>query len=148
MWLLLLNKLPTSSSLFIRNITNQKSCFTCPHIEETTIHIFAICPNAWYIWNKYDIDINSHELYNNVHQLCNSITSSCIYNNLKVPTITLTPIILWNIWKTRNNKLLKTQNTNDISNYIHTISFHALEFNHLSYTTSTNPPRYMVPGMG
>lgn len=107
MWLLISNKLPTSTELYKRNISIVRNCSTCPNSEENTDHIFLHCPNAKHIWEALHIKPPEQDLLSRVQQLCTSAANKTIDNRHLVPNAILVPDILWNIWKNRNNNLFK-----------------------------------------
>ncbi|KAG5575736.1 hypothetical protein H5410_055870 [Solanum commersonii] len=62
-----------------------------------------------------------------------------------MPTTVLTPIILWNIWKTGNSNLFKPHPPNNITKIFLNISFQELEFLHISNTSEKNLPKQSIP---
>lgn len=138
-------KLPTLSALYNRNITSSKNLPSCPNIEENIEQIFFDCPDAKYIWGKYNIPINSKDIQASIKQLCTSTSFINTNNHHLVPTAILAPIILWNIWKNRNSKVLKKMNISRAPSTTYNISFQATECYHIAQTTTKKLPRHMVP---
>lgn len=72
------------------------------------------------------------------------MSSTTTSNNYAAPTAILTPFILWNIWKSRNNSLSKNKNAPFLGINTQNMSFNALKFYHLAYCPLSNSPRCTI----
>lgn len=102
---------------------------------------FSHCPVSCKICENFGITLDNNDIYKNIYRLCHSTALTTTWNNHLIHISVLTPITLWNISKTRNNKLFKHQPSNHVNRITHTILFQALELQHISYTSGENHPK-------
>jgi len=92
------NKINLSSSKKMLDVVNNYITKKPTEISilssENINHIFIDRPDAKYIWEKYNISINSKDIHASIQQLCTSTSFVNINNHHLVPTTILTPIIL------------------------------------------------------
>lgn len=102
-WLLVTEKLPTAITLYTRNTALSQDCISCPNTAENVNHNFINCPDAKYIWKKFNISLDNQNLITTIYHLYNAKTYTYINDHHMVPTAILSPIILWNVWKNRKS---------------------------------------------
>jgi len=104
MWLLAQNQIQCRSNLHRKHIVDNPCCEICQQEEETTQHILSACPLASQLWQSLQMTPPLQNLAN-------------IQNWVPPPSIptdgssTFIALCCWQLWKARNEKVFRNQNT-------------------------------------
>eukprot|EP00253_Pinus_taeda_P029073 PITA_29073 len=113
LWMVGHQKILTWDRLRRRNFQGPSICHNCFQNEETQQHLLDSCPLANQIYNKISFRCQrrckvNNDIIDTIRQWPKSPYSCAILNHLWniIPGITL-----WNIWKERNRRIFKNQNS-------------------------------------
>jgi len=104
-WLLSQNKIQSKVALRNKNIVDNTVCEVCQHPEETAAHIIFGCPNAKQFWSALQIPTEEDWPIQAILE---------IQTPPQLPSKHFSTFLLlccWHIWKRRNNKVFRAEQT-------------------------------------
>ncbi|XP_010474601.1 PREDICTED: uncharacterized protein LOC104754160 [Camelina sativa] len=115
-WRCISNNLSVAGNLYHPHISREASCIRCPNARESTNHLLFTCPLSRLVWAISPIPAPpegdwSNSIYANLFWVFNYHKELPSQENLS----SLSPWILWRIWKNRNNLIFKGREYEAIS---------------------------------
>jgi len=95
--------LPTRHSLAQKGIPCEDDCVHCDVMAETHTHLFFVCPKVMDCWARVQLDTTVRDLLLTTNDFATILFD--FLDRLNPHHKSLASMILWSIWKNRNNKL-------------------------------------------
>lgn len=137
--------LPTTLSLYNKNITTTPLCPICKLLNETIIHILRDCSYANAIWSNYQLPLNFHHLDVRDWLLTNATKND--KNKLNISWSAIFLFTVHNIWLARNNNIFAYTPLPNQSQLANLALSRAVEFwsNFSIDKLVLNPPNHPIP---
>lgn len=119
-WRVKLEVIATRQNLFTKHIARDKLCPICKQHDETTEHIFLLCPWTTPVWHS--LQICKVPTIHNVHSFAEWLQEilEAEYTNSthKSTTILIIFYAIWFIWKARNTMVFEDKHPNPTQIFI------------------------------
>ena len=111
LWLLSHNRILTWDNLRKRSFSGPSICLNCRQAEETAIHLLQQCNLARQLWGKAIFHCQKdHRVQGDLKSTLRNWQQSPYQSRLLNLLWQLIPgLLMWNIWKERNRRILKNQ---------------------------------------
>lgn len=110
-WLLCSDCLPTRNNLFTKHILERAAndCPRCTSTLETGHHLFFACPSARQLYQRLDLTLGVISMENPWELPCPLPTLRCVWDDVVI-------MLMWRLWKSRNDIVFNRQETTTAAN--------------------------------
>ena len=142
LWMYAHGSIGVKACLVRRRVVEEESCPICQRVSKTILHALRDYQKVKEVWRQLEIQRTNRAFWTSNLQDGIKINSkdrgSCVQGN--PPWNILSPVAVWNIWKSRNMFIFKRQSQNP--NFSNEIVNQAVEF--LCYVASPRNPTRVV----
>ena len=114
LWRCAHNNIEVKVCLERRGITQDIMCSICQGGSETILHALRDCNQLKCVWNQLGISFSNHDFWRSDLQSWLSFNGRMMSNlcATQPPWKVVFPIVIWNVWKSRNNTVFNKKKRN------------------------------------